>query len=144
VTLGLGTPAFGGEDLAVMLAILWSGGRIGYEPAAFVNHRHRREYAELVKQIDGYGLGLTAMLTSMVLSDPRHLLSIASQLPRALRWKTTQGLSRLRERRPDEGAERSITPTYPPGLFKRELWAFARGPFAYARSWRWWRKVSAE
>jgi glycosyltransferase involved in cell wall biosynthesis len=136
VILGIGTPTFGGEDLGVMINILWTGGRIAYEPAAFANHRHRREYPELLKQIDGYGIGLTAMLTSLTLNDPRHLLSIASQLPRALRWKATQGVERARKTRANPNSNDAPVPRYPPGLFKREIWAFLRGPFAYARS-RW-------
>jgi len=139
VMLGIGTPAFGGEDLAVMISILWSGGQIAYEPAAFVNHRHRRDYAELLRQVDGYGIGFTAMLVALILRDPRHMVSIASQLPKALRWKAVQGVERIRSRTSSATSERT-SPPYPPTLFRRELWAFVRGPFAYRRSRKWWNK----
>lgn len=36
--LGTGTPAKGGEDLAAIIGLLWSGGRLGFEPAALVYH----------------------------------------------------------------------------------------------------------
>lgn len=136
--LGTGTAARGGEDLASLIGILWSGGRIGYEPAAVVHHRHRREYAELLHQLEGNGLGFTAMLTALVLEDPRHLLGLASQLPLALERLAVQVAGRVRGGRagspgttaPDQSAQ------FPPNLVLHELAYYPRGPFAYAKSRR--------
>jgi GT2 family glycosyltransferase len=137
VALGTGTPARGGEDLAVLVRLLWNGGVIGYEPAAVVFHTHRADYASLRDQIGAYGLGFTAMLTSLVLADPRHLLGVLAQLPAVA--------ARLRDRR----RQPSVTPTPTPGpapasqeppvpaeLVRLERRGALRGPAAYLRSRR--------
>jgi hypothetical protein len=141
--LGVGTPAPGGEDIVAIIGILWSGGQIGYEPSAYVHHRHRREYAELLKQIDGYGLGFTAMLMALVRNDRRHLVTILAQLPIALKWKTTQGIERFRARKTRTSAADASTSLYPSTLFAHEVWAFSRGPLAYARSQRKWTSITS-
>lgn len=143
VTLGVGTPAPGGEDLVAIINIIWAGGHVGYEPAAFVYHRHRREYGELLKQIDGYGLGFTAMLIALIRRDRRHILSITSQLPVALKWKAVQGVERVRGNQTRGTAAHPATSLYPSILFKREIWAFMRGPIAYVRSQKFWRSVTS-
>ncbi len=142
-TLGVGTPARGGEDLAIIIGILWTGGQVGYEPAAFVFHRHRREYAELLKQIDGYGLGFTAMLTSLVRNDPRHLLSVLSQLPRVLQWKAFQLAQRIRGGRARGGGGEAAMPLYPFRLLYREFRSYLPGPLFHLRSRSAWRKATA-
>lgn len=134
--LGTGTPSRGGEDLAAMMGLLWRGGHVGYEPAAFVYHRHRREYADLLKQLDGSGLGFTAMLTSLVRDDPRHLLAILGQIPLVIRRMVPMSAERLRGRRIGGPGDKQESPTrqYPPTLFLREYFSYLRGPFAYLRS----------
>ena len=144
VTLGVGMPAHGGEDLALLIAVLWSGGQIGYEPGAFVHHRHRRRYSDLLQQIDGYGQGFIAMLLALVRSDRRHFLSIVSQLPGAFKRKAVQGADRVRRKATGDSPSKVVTPPYPPALFKRELWGFLRGPLAYVRSRRYWRTVVSD
>jgi hypothetical protein len=141
--LGVGTPARGGEDLAAMVAVLWSGGEIGYEPAAFVHHRHRREYEELLAQLEGYGLGFTAVLTSLVKNNPEHSLAIVSQLPEVLKWKIVQAIERVRGRKGDGMTEEAARPLYPFALFAREFRAFFFGPHAYSRSKRKWQTLTA-
>ncbi len=143
VALGVGTPTRGGEDLAVLINILWRGGQIAYEPAAYVLHRHRREYDELLHQLDGYGMGLTAMLASLIRRDPRHVGSILSQLPAALKWKTNQGIQRSRGTSVGSAPHVETVSLYPSNLFMHELIAFARGPLAYFRSVRAWRRVNS-
>jgi glycosyltransferase involved in cell wall biosynthesis len=143
VTLGIGMPALGGEDLAVFIDVLWAGGQIAFEPAAFVHHRHRRSYAELRKQVSGYGQGLTAMLVALVRSDRRHLFSIASQLPMALKWKVVQGYERIRGKQSGEPSGPVTTSRYPSILLKYEIWGFVRGPFDYYRSQKYWRTETA-
>ena len=71
--LGTGTPTRGGEDLAILVELLAGGHRLAYEPAAIVHHTHRATIADLERQIHGYGVGFTAMLTAIALRDPRHL-----------------------------------------------------------------------
>jgi glycosyltransferase involved in cell wall biosynthesis len=141
VALGTGTPSRGGEDLAALVSVLWTGGRLGYEPAAFIFHRHRRGYDELLEQMDGYGTGFTAMLTSSVVHSPRHLASIASRIPAAAKALLTQGRNRVRGRGPSAVDDLSATNLYPPELYRRESRATFRGPYAYLQSRLVWRQV---
>ncbi|GAA4266217.1 glycosyltransferase family 2 protein [Frondihabitans peucedani] len=160
--LGTGTPTRGGEDLAMLISIIWTGGRLAFEPRAVVHHRHRRTLPELERQLFGYGLGFTACMTSLVLADPRHLLAVAWQLPPAIRSLTTDKVLRLvtRPRRgPGSlsadalGAADAVDPeatrsprleadSYPLSLARHELRGYPRGPLAYLRSRRRHRRLS--
>ncbi|MHB1087369.1 MAG: glycosyltransferase family 2 protein [Acidimicrobiales bacterium] len=136
VALGTGTASRGGEDLAALISVLWSGGRVGYEPSAFVFHRHRREYAELLTQLDGSGIGFTAMLSSLVRRDPRHLVALFAQLPRAATRLAYQSVQRARGKPMSEHGFMNKSPahSYPSRMFFREFSAYLGGPVAYARS----------
>jgi Glycosyl transferase family 2 len=141
VALGIGTRSQGGEDLAVMIGLLWRGGRIGYEPAALVHHQHRREYDELCRQMWGYGAGFTAMMTSLILHDSGHLVGLAAQLPRAATRLAKTAVGRLRGRRHQRAdlvhdTARNVSYTFPHELAQRELLGYAHGPRAYLRSRR--------
>ena len=46
--------------------ILGSGYRIVYDPAAVSWHRHRRSHEELLETVYGYGVGVYAMWTGML------------------------------------------------------------------------------
>jgi GT2 family glycosyltransferase len=130
--LGAGTPTHGGEDLAMLVELLTAGQRVAYEPAAIVHHTHRRTFAQLERQIKGYGIGFTAMLTAIVVRDPRHLLGLAQVIPA---W-----LCSLRDPNSAKHAHRDAA--YPRTLARAELLGMLSGPFAYARSRRWQRKWS--
>jgi len=137
LALGTGTPARGGEDLATLIDVLWSGGTVGYEPAAVVHHRHRREVPELIRQLQGNGLGFTAMLTSLVTHHPRHLLTLGAQVPLAAWRFSKQSATRLRGRRPtDADAHRQAGEQFPRKLVTSELRGYPRGPGAYLKSRR--------
>lgn len=124
--LGVGTPTCGGEDLAMLVELLASGQKIAYEPDAIIQHRHRATYAELERQLHGYGIGFTAMLTAIALRDPRHVLGLASVVPRWLRS--------LRD--PTSAKQVHRTEDYPPSLERAEFRGMLGGPFVYLRS-RW-------
>ncbi|SMO98479.1 Glycosyl transferase family 2 [Geodermatophilus aquaeductus] len=128
--LGAGTPARGGEDLAAIIGVLWSGGSIGFEPSAVVFHTHRADYAALRDQVGGYGLGYTAMLSALVLTDPRHLLGLASQLPIAARTVLA------RRRAPAGAPDPAIGPPPPAELSRLSRRGAVRGPASYVRSRR--------
>ena len=66
--LGPGTPTRSGEDLAMFLELLMAGHQLGYEPTAIIEHQHRTTMADLDRQIYGYGIGFTAMLTAVALA----------------------------------------------------------------------------
>lgn len=143
VALGTGTPSRGGEDLASIITILWTGGQVGYEPTAFVHHQHRREYEELLTLMDGNGIGFTAMLTSLVRNDPRHLLGLTSQLGLVLKQISTQRARKIRGLLAASAHDKTTEPRFPSTMAKREFRAYLRGPWAYARSRSAWRELSA-
>lgn len=139
VSLGAGTLARGGEDLAALISVLWTGGVLAYEPGAVAHHRHRRGVDELLNQLGGYGLGFTAMLCSLVLGDPRHLVALGAQLPGAVREVAKQGYTRLVtavSREPATPGSGAVAETYPRILALHELRQYPCGPIAYARSLR--------
>jgi hypothetical protein len=76
VGLGPGTATAAGEDLEAMMRLLHRGGRITFDPAAIVGHRHRQDLDSARQQMHGYGRGLTAALTALVFGDPRHLAGL--------------------------------------------------------------------
>ena len=85
-SLGPGTPARSGEDLALLVAVLAEGAPLVYEPGAILSRGLRESFAELEDQLRGYGTGFTAMLTSLVWRRPRHALGLLGAVPRAPRW----------------------------------------------------------
>jgi len=124
--LGTGTPAQAGEDLAMFIELLAAGHRLGYEPDAIIQHSHRATMAELERQIYGYGIGLTAMLTAITLRHPRHALGLAAIVPKWMRSLRDPASAKQIHRAED----------YPPALAQAELRGLLAGPFAYLRSRR--------
>lgn len=115
--LGPGTPARAGEDLDVFLKVLFSGASVYYQPRAWVRHHHRDSLDELGRQIRDYGRGLSAVLVTWALSDPRRALDIVRRLP--------AGLRRLLDPSSDKNEGR--TADYPVELRRRELRGMAEG-----------------
>jgi GT2 family glycosyltransferase len=124
--LGTGTPTRGGEDLAVLVELLTAGYRLAYEPGAIVHHTHRATIADLERQIHGYGVGFTAMLTAIALRDPRHFVGLASVVPAWLRS--------LRDPASPKRANRTVD--FPSGLGTAELRGMLAGPVEYLRARR--------
>lgn len=62
-----GMPTRSGGDHEMFARILSSGYRISYDPAAVSWHRHRRTEAELIDTVYGYGVGVYAMWTGLLL-----------------------------------------------------------------------------
>lgn len=126
LALGAGTDARGGEDLMTFARLAWRGYSIGFEPAAIVHHTHRRDEASLERQIYGYGLGYTALLTALVLDDPRHLGRMLGTAGRAVRVMTAGYRDKL-----DAGAQPNRRTRE---LARMELRGMAAGPLVYLRS----------
>ena len=74
--LDVGTASNGGGDLEMFFRVLKSGHALVYEPAAMVRHRHRREYAELRRQIENNGIGFFAYLVRTAQAHPDERLAI--------------------------------------------------------------------
>jgi glycosyltransferase involved in cell wall biosynthesis len=64
--LDAGTPSQSGGDHEMFTRILGAGYRIVYEPRAVSWHRHRRTFDELRQVVRGYGTGVYAMWTGLL------------------------------------------------------------------------------
>ena len=125
-TLGPATPTLGGEDIDAMLRVILEGHSLLYEPAAIVRHPPYREYAQLRRQIEGYGTGLTACLFKNVVTKPRLLPGFIGKLPRGL-------LFAFSSRSPHHAGKQA---SYPKELTRLEIKGLLYGPLAYLRSRR--------
>jgi glycosyltransferase involved in cell wall biosynthesis len=123
-TLGVGTPSRGGEDLSLFMRLVLSGGTVAFEPRAVVRHQHRETETEFFDQVFGYGTGLTAMFTALIISDPRHVPKMIRRLPRAFRLLTE----------PRDERSPSSRASYPRRTYTYHLLGMAYGPIAYVRS----------
>jgi O-antigen biosynthesis protein len=117
--LGAGTRSRGGEDLDFFLRLILDGHRLVYEPTAYLFHHDYRRFEDLLRQRQGYGVGLAAVLTKHLMgSDPWPILRLA---PQGL-------LYLLSPRSPKNSGKR---PGYPRILDLAELGGLIYGPWAY-------------
>jgi cellulose synthase/poly-beta-1,6-N-acetylglucosamine synthase-like glycosyltransferase len=123
--LDAGTPTQSGGDHEYFSRILRAGKTIVYEPRALNWHRHRRTREEMLKAVQGYGVGVYASWTRALLVDgefgvPRRALGwlVQNQIPDLVR-----GLLAMRDARPVD-------------VTLAELSGCLKGPSAYIRSRR--------
>ena len=134
VALGPGTPARAAEDLLAMSLVLLAGYRLAYEPAALMRHDHRRDLDGLRRQMEGYGVGLTAYYAALL----RHRPGV---LPELIRLMPT-GLGYLRRR---NNFRRTTAPLdLLAGLKRRHRQSMLTGPVAYVRSVRRQARLTAD
>jgi GT2 family glycosyltransferase len=131
--LGVGTPSRCGEDYELFARILTSGYQIVYDPAALNWHRHRRSHAELRDTLRGYGVGVYACWTRMLLTQREPSVALM-----ALRWFWHRQLPEIIQsvRRKD-----GYTPL---DLLLAQLAGCLAGPWAYLRSRRQLARRGAE
>jgi GT2 family glycosyltransferase len=123
--IGIGTFARGGDDLAAFFRVVL-GHRVVYQPAAMVWHRHHREMAALRNQAFGYGVGLGAYLTSVLMREPRMWPLLLRRLLTGVSYAFNSSSARNRGRYED----------WPSELARLERRGLTYGPAAYAVS-RW-------
>jgi cellulose synthase/poly-beta-1,6-N-acetylglucosamine synthase-like glycosyltransferase len=137
VALGVGSVARSGEDTRFYADVLWAGYQVAYVPSSIVRHTHRRGMDELMNQMRGVGVGLTAYLASLIFEDPRHLIGIMlNGAPSALfRWirSAFSGQS--------AAAGRDEKYTYSPSFRRTEIIGMTIGPWLYLASRRHARSV---
>jgi len=132
--LGAGTPAKGGDDLAIFFDVIACGYRLVYEPGAFIYHKHRRDYAGLSEQAYGYGVGLSAFLIRTIIKHSDRLVDICFRVPAGLKHLLDPRSPKNRKKKGD----------YPRELTLLELKGFFKGLSAYIQS-RWHlRKLKAK
>ena len=127
-SLGTGTLARGGEDLAAFIKILLGGDAIAIEPSAVVHHSHRATTDAFRYQVFSYGVGLAAMYTALMMEDRRHRRDILARLPRALRLFVGSGNGTVKQ-----GPSDASVPT---SLRFRQAAGILVGPVLYLRSRR--------
>jgi len=118
--LGAGTLAKGGDDLAGFAATLLHGYQLVYDPEAIVWHHHRRTEEGTRGQAYGYGVGLGAYLTKMVLDRPATLWHFLMATPWAIAHLLRKG--------------QGLPSDYPRSWQRREWIGVAVGVPAYLRS----------
>lgn len=124
--LGVGNGTGGGEDTAIFAEVLVRGMAIAYEPAAVVRHRHRREQDALLRQMRGYGVGVTSYLAWCLHRHPRESLGLIRMSLPALRYFLSRGASHQAPGAPG-------VPSFLTAELRRGL---PEGPLAYARAVR--------
>jgi GT2 family glycosyltransferase len=124
--LGAGTPAMGSEDTLAFTQVLLGGGTIVYQPTAVTHHYHRRDLEGLHKQMVGYGAGLTAAYTSLLLKRPGLLWPLLKLAPSALRDLTSKDSLRVSTLRDD----------FPRELLTANRRGMLSGPGAYLKGRR--------
>jgi O-antigen biosynthesis protein len=124
--LGAGTITTCGDDLAMYVQILFAGYQLVYEPTAFLQHIHRREYAALQKQIFNYGVGFAAFLTKTLLDHPEKIPGFLLRIP--------FGLYLLFSPRSFKNTKKQTN--YPSELAGLEYRGMLTGSYAYFKS-RW-------
>ncbi len=125
IGLGAGTPTQGAEDTHAFAELLLAGWLMVYTPNALTWHHHRRDRASLVEQLSGYGVGLGAYFTAILMRDPRRLFALIRLIPRVARDLL----------RPDSARNAPMT-EMPPDLDGLSLARVLLGAHLYLRS-RW-------
>jgi glycosyltransferase involved in cell wall biosynthesis len=120
--LGAGSPARGGEDLHTMARLVRAGGAVVYTPHAVTWHEHRADWADLRRQLRGYGCGLSAFALLYLAQNPGELLGLARAVPGQLRQLARPGRG--------GGAPRDAVPR---SLLMEELRGIAYGPLGLLR-----------
>jgi len=128
--LGAGSLARSGADIEVFTAAILRGGRVVYQPRAVCWHEHTRDPMALRRQLFDYGVGFTAVLTKYLTTDARFLGAVGRSVPLALK------------KRRDQGA--AAPARLPRELARVERRGMLRGPWMYARSRRWARRLKLD
>lgn len=121
--LGAGTLTMGAEDTKAFTDLLLAKGTVLYRPSAVCRHYHRRDIDGLERQMRGYGTGLTAFYTAMLVSRPSTAWSVLRLVGR--------GLGELTSR--DGMREATIGADFPRSLLAANRRSMLRGPDRYLR-----------
>jgi GT2 family glycosyltransferase len=117
--LDVGTATESGGDTYVLSRILAFGRRVLYEPGLYIHHKHRSEPDPLLRAMHGYGVGVAAALTKLLVEE-RELAA-----PRAWWWLVEQYLQTQRRRLMGMADPVDV----------RLAWLFARGAVAGPLRW---------
>ncbi|MFH8453606.1 glycosyltransferase [Streptomyces fungicidicus] len=133
---GAGTAARGGDDLYGFVRVLAQGHRLRYTPYALVWHHHRETWSDLETQAYGYGAGLTAYLTAILVNRPALLPAFLARLPRGLARARALTEARATDGGGAPGAHDTRTHPWPRRLSRLQRRGMLYGPFGYLRARR--------
>lgn len=131
--LGAGTPTASGEDCEFFTRILRSGYCIVYEPRALSWHRHRRTWEELRNTLEGYGVGVYAFWTMMMVVNREFSVVLLG-----LSWLWYKQIPEL------IASVRKQPDSVPSDLLLAQLRGCISGPMAYFASRKWLQKIKEE
>ncbi|MYS94930.1 MULTISPECIES: glycosyltransferase [Streptomyces] len=133
---GAGTAARGGDDLYGFVRVLAQGHRLRYTPSALVWHHHRETWRDLETQAYGYGAGLTAYLTAVLVNRPGLLPAFLAKLPRGLAHARALTAVRDTEGGGAPGDHDTRTHPWPRRLSRLQRRGMVYGPVGYLRARR--------
>ncbi|MEU0384418.1 glycosyltransferase [Streptomyces chartreusis] len=133
---GAGTSARGGDDLYGFVRVLAQGHRLRYTPSALVWHHHRETWRDLETQAYGYGAGLTAYLTAVLVNRPALLPAFLARLPRGLAHARALTAVRETEGGGAPGDHDTRTHPWPRRLSRLQRRGMVYGPVGYLRARR--------
>ncbi|MFI8192964.1 glycosyltransferase family 2 protein [Streptomyces sp. NPDC085946] len=139
---GAGTAARGGDDLYGFVRVLAEGHRLRYTPSALVWHHHRETWRDLETQAYGYGAGLTAYLTAILVDRPGLLPAFLARLPRGLAHARALTAARDTDGGGAPGAHDTRTHPWPRRLSRLQRRGMLYGPVGYLRARRALRAAS--
>jgi GT2 family glycosyltransferase len=128
--LGAGSPTKGGEDMFAFSKAVLRGNETVYEPRSLCWHEHRKDPGALREQVNGWGIGLGAVLTKALLTEPRFYVAGLRSVPLAL------DLVRSRRDLATSGAARGGAVTRPKDMLRVQRQGILRGPLRYFKSVR--------
>ncbi|MET7274000.1 glycosyltransferase [Streptomyces flaveolus] len=131
---GAGTRARGGDDLYGFVRVLAQGGRLHYTPTALVWHHHRETWRDLETQAYGYGAGLTAYLTAILVNRPALLPAFLARLPRGLAHARSLTAVRDTDGGGAPGGHDERTHPWPRRLSRLQRRGMVYGPVGYLRA----------
>lgn len=127
--LGVGTRTGGGEDIDMFTRVILEGYSLVVQPSAIVWHRHRDGVDELSAQARGYGSGLGAWLTKILL-DPRTARLALARAPRVA-WNVLQGAGTPRRPIAGHSQGHDSWDEQLAQVLRLERYSLARGPLNY-------------
>ena len=133
---GAGTAARGGDDLYGFVRVLAQGHRLRYTPYALVWHHHRETWRDLETQAYGYGAGLTAYLTAVLVNRPALLPAFLARLPRGLAHARALTAVREAEGGGTPGDHDVRTHPWPRRLSRLQRRGMLYGPAGYLKARR--------
>ncbi|MFE9027548.1 glycosyltransferase [Streptomyces iakyrus] len=133
---GAGTAARGGDDLYGFVRVLVQGHRLRYTPYALVWHHHRETWRDLETQAYGYGAGLTAYLTAVLVNRPALLPAFLARLPRGLAHARALTAVREAEGGGTPGDHDVRTHPWPRRLSRLQRRGMLYGPAGYVKARR--------